>query len=421
MKIFIRLFIFLLIAAGLAYGYIWYKNKQAIDDVFSQIRMLTSASYDTTFVSLDGKSVTQGIKFTFPGTSTEATIEEFQIGTGSLIESFKLVRSMETRMLSDAPSSMSLKIKNFKFPLSMDLHSDASFAKEPDFLTKMQMAGCSNKQSIGISDLNKMGYSQISLDFDTGVSFDQHINQAKFTTYANAQDYGSFQIDFLLDNFSQNSFSSKLKNITLTLNNDGYVNRLNEFCADLVGISKDQYQQRHLNYLKHVLYNESIYLSDEFFTQYSDYLTNPRSIKLSTYPDNSMDPAQLWSMSPQLMVSSLNMIITINDHEIRQLFGARPNPEDLPPLDEPVKVVDDSIETIQGLTLQETAPSELGKYINYQAYFDYRGNSYKGIIESVEGSIARINTQVSIGNNLQMPFKISEIRNLRIRREFEGN
>lgn len=421
MKLFIRLFIFLLIAAGLAYGYIWYKNKQAIDDIFSQLRMFTSASYDTTFVSIDGKSVTRGIKFTFPGTSTDATIDEFQIGTGSLIESFKLVRSIETRMLNDAPSSMVLKVDNFQFPLSLDLESDPSFATEPDFFTKIQMAGCGNKHTVSISDMNEMGYNQISLDLNTSINYDHHINQAKFVAYANARDYGSLQIDFLMDNISQNSLNSKVKNITMTIKNDGYANRLNEFCADLVGVSKEDYYQRHLDYVTHLLYNESIYLSDEFYTQYADYVANPRNIRISTYPDNSMDPFQLMSMSPQLMVSSLNMSITINDHEVRQLFGARPNPQDLPELDEPIKVVDDNIETVQGLTLQETDPSQLGKYINYQAYFDYRGKSYKGVIESVEGSVARINTQVSAGNYLQMPFRVSEIRNLQVRREFNGD
>lgn len=423
MKIFIRLFIFLLIAAALAYGYIWYKNKQIIDEAFTSLRTLTSASYDSTFVSADGKSVTRGIKLTFPGTSTDATIEEIQVGTGNLIDSFKFIRSIESGMWAEDPNTLVFKIKNFQFPLTSDLDSTSAFASssESDLLTEMQLAGCANKNSVSISDLNEMGYSQISLDLDTSINIDPNLNQAKFTIYASARDYGSYQIEFLLDNFTQNSFASKLKNVSMVLNNDGYVNRLNEYCADLVGISKEEYQQRHMDYLQHVLYNQSIYLSEEFFTQYAEYVENPRNIKISSYPDNSMDPFQLMSMSPQLMLSSLNMTVTINDHEIRQLFGARPNPEDLPALDEPVKVVDDSIETVQGLTLQDTDPSQLAKYINYQAYFDYRGKSYKGTIESVEGSVARINTQVSAGNYLQMPFRISEIRNLQVRREYQAN
>lgn len=421
MRIFIRLFIFLLVAAALAYGYIWYKNKQIIDELFSDLRGRTSASYETTFVSIDGKSVTRGIKLTLPGTNTDATIEELQFGTGNLIDSFRFVRSIESGMWTKDPNTLVFKIKNAQFPLTSDLDNDSAFASEPDFFTKMQMAGCGNKQTISISDLNEMGYSQMSLDLDTSINIDPNLNQGKFVVYANARDYGSFQMEFLMDNFTQNSFASKLKNVTMTYKNDGYVNRLNEYCADLVDIPKEDYYQRHVDYLTHVFYNESIYLSDEFYTQYTDYVANPRSIKISSYPDNSMDPFQLWTMSPQLLVSSLNLSISINDHELRQLFGARPNPEDLPTLDEPVKVVDDSIETVQGLTLQPTDPSKLGNYINYQAYFDYRGKSYKGTIESVEGSVARINTQVSAGNYLQMPFKISEIRNLKVRREYQSN
>lgn len=120
MKIFIRLFIFLLIAAALAYGYIWYKNKQIIDEAFTSLRTFTSASYDSTFVSADGKSVTRGIKLTFPGTSTDATIEEIQVGTGNLIDSFKFIRSIESGMWAEDPNTLVFKIKNFQFPLTSE-------------------------------------------------------------------------------------------------------------------------------------------------------------------------------------------------------------------------------------------------------------------------------------------------------------
>ena len=78
----------------MAYGYIWYKNKQMIDDAFSMIKMQTSASYDSTYVSLDGKSVTTGIEITMPGTAQKITVKEFRFGTGSLLDSFKLVRGI---------------------------------------------------------------------------------------------------------------------------------------------------------------------------------------------------------------------------------------------------------------------------------------------------------------------------------------
>ena len=92
MKFFTRLLIIVLILAGLAYGYIWYKNKQMIDDLFSFVKMQTPASYDTTYVSLDGKSVTKDIEITIPGTAQKATIKELRFGTGSLLESFKNFR-----------------------------------------------------------------------------------------------------------------------------------------------------------------------------------------------------------------------------------------------------------------------------------------------------------------------------------------
>ncbi|NVK23119.1 MAG: hypothetical protein HWD86_11430 [Kangiellaceae bacterium] len=417
MKLFIRLFIFLIIAAALAYGYIWYKNKQAVDGVFQQLSMMTSASYDSTYVSLDGKSVTKNIKITFPGTSTEATIDELHIGAGSLPESFKLVRSIETKQFDEMPSEIGAKIKGFKFPISLDLDANDNFASQPDLFTQMQFAGCGNKQTLAMSEYVDLGYSQVAMDLETKVAYDKHINQANWNMYVTAPDYGSFKMDFLMDNLNFLAPNPKLKSISLEMINDGFVNKLNDFCAQQVELEASQYAERHLAYLQHLLYNNDIYLSEDFYSKYTDYVNNPHSIKLSSFPDNALDAMQLMTMSPQLLISRLNLNVAINDKEVGQLLGNRPDPSQLPMLDE-VSEIKETLKTVQGLTLQATDKASIGKYVGYDAYFRYRGKDYKGNIVSVSGNTARVNTALSAGNYVQMPFSISDIRNLKIRREY---
>ena len=83
-------------------------------------------------------------------------------------------------------------------------------------------------------------------------------------------------------------------------------------------------------------------------------------------------------------------------------------------------VEDDNLTRVQGLTLQATDPASLGSYVGYEARFNYRGKDYVGTVNSVSSSTARIKTFISSGNYLEMPFRINEIQELRVRREVQS-
>lgn len=418
MKLFTRLLIFLLIIAGLAYGYIWYKNKQMIDNIFAMAKMQTQASYDSTYVSFDGKSVTTGIEITIPGTTQKATIEEVRFGTESLLQSFKLVRSIESRQFDNAPSDFSAAVSKLQFPLVSAMDFNSGYESKPDLLTQIYLAGCNNKKSLEVADLIDMGYQQVTLNINTSVEYDQHIHQANFNFYVNAGEYGSLDIDFLMDQVNPNvPVPPKLKSITAEMLNAEFTQRLTQYCATQEGLELEQYYPRHMDYLRHVLYNNNLHFSEEFYTTYKDFIRNPRSVRLETYPSDSINSMEIMSMSAPRLVSALSMRIFFNDKRVTQLFGNPPPPSELPQLDTVVELKDDNLTRVQGLTLQNTSPSNMGSYIGYEGRFNYRGENFVGTISSVSGSTARVNTYISSGNYLEMPFRINEIKNLKVRRE----
>ncbi|GAA4360448.1 hypothetical protein [Kangiella marina] len=419
MKLFTRILIVLLILAGLAYGYIWYKNKQMIDNIFTAMKMQAPASYDSTYVSFDGKSVTTNIKITIPGTAQKATIEEIRFGTDSLINSFKLVRSIESGQYFGGVQNMSAEIKQLQFPLVSSMDSDSSYDSQPDLLTTMSLAGCDNKTSLDISDYTAMGYQQVTLDFSTSFTYDKHINQANWNMYVNAGEYGSLNVDFLLDQINPNALvqNPKLKSVTVEALTTDFTNRLFEYCAELEGLELAQYYPRHIDYLRHVLYDNNLHFSEEFYDTYKTYIRQPGSIRLESYPTDSINSMEMMQMSAQRLMSALSVRIFFNDQRVRQIYGNPPLPSELPELDTVVELEDDNLTRVQGLTLQDTAPSNLGQYIGYEARFNYRGKSFVGTVQSVSGSIARVKTFISSGNYLEMPFRVNEIQALQVRRE----
>jgi hypothetical protein len=317
---------------------------------------------------------------------------------------------------------MGAEVTQLQFPLTTAMDSDSSFKSQPSLFTQIQLAGCDNKDEINVTDLMDMGYQQVTLDFNTSFTYDKHINQANMNVYVNGGEYGSVNIDVLLDQINPNSLmqNPKLKSITMEMLNSEFANRLLKHCAKLEELELEQYYSRHMDYLRHVLYDNNLHFSEDFYTAYKEYIRQPRSIRFESYPSDSVNSMEMMSMSPQRLVSALSMRIFFNDKRVAQLFGNPPLPSELPELDTVVEVEDDNLTRVQGLTLQNTSPSNMSSYVGYEARFNYRGKSFKGKIRSVSGATARVNTYISSGNYLEMPFRVSEIKNLRIRREVKS-
>lgn len=416
MRFFIRTFIFLIVIAALGYGYIWYKNKSMVDEAFAQMNMMTSARYDSTHVSLDGKSVTSGIKILIPDTNTEMSIEEFQIGTDSLLNSVKLGRAFSSKQFDKLPTDYMVKLKGLKMPISLEMESALS-AENPDFFTELTFAGCGDKKQLDITDYGDLGYNQINVDATTNITLDNSAGQAVWDMYLSAKDFGSLKMKFVVDNVNFAIPNPKLRSMSIETADDGYIKKVNTLCSGIMNLSAAQYSERHISYLKHKLYKQGIYLSKEFYDLYTTYHADPRSIKVTSYPDKSIEAMAFMNMSVNRIMSSLNLAVSLNDVEVGQLIGARPLPSELPELDS-VTPEEETITTIQGLTLQDTPVADLNKYVGYQVYFDYRGKEYKGIVKSVGSRSARIAVYFDAVNFYEQPFRTSEISNLQVRREW---
>ena len=417
MRFFIKTFLFLIVIAALGYGFIWYKNKSMVDDIFAQLNYVTSARYDSTHVSLDGKSVTSGIRIAIPETNTHVTIQEFQIGTDSLVNSVKLARAIDSMQFDKLPANYIVKLKGLKAPISLDMEQMLS-ANEPDFFTEMTFAGCGDKKQLDITDYADLGYNQINLDASTSIVLDNSAGQAEWNTYVSAKDFGSFKIDFLVDNVNNLAIPNpKIRSMSIETADDGYIKKVNTLCSGIMNLSANQYTERHISYLKHKLFQQGIYLSKDFYKLYTQYHADPRSIKLTSYPDKSIEAFALGNMSTNRLISSLNLNIALNDVEVSHLMGARPTPEELPELD---SVTPESITsyTLRGLSVQETPISDIAKYAGYQIYFDYRGKEYKGDLKAVSGNSAQVAVYFDAVNFYEQPFSISEMSNLEVRREW---
>ncbi|NVJ66035.1 MAG: hypothetical protein HWE16_06060 [Gammaproteobacteria bacterium] len=415
MRFFIRFFIFLLVIGAAAYGYAWYKNKQAVDDL---IVNKFKGSYRTTYIDVNGDSVIKGMSFNIPGLPQAATIDELRTGTGNILTNIKASKAFDANDLASLPDHFDLyfDVKGAKVPLD-PIMDQASGNGTDNFFNNSTYAGCGDRRTMSIADLSALGI--YSLDSDAKVKFtlDNSNKKAFADIYINLDKLNTTKINLSLNNFNvANPMGLSMSGGSIEVADNGIQRDINALCAKESELSEKQYTERHISYLKHLLFQENIYLSPEFYEQYAKYHANPRSIKISFHPSNDLQPMALMGASPRRLLSMLNTDVQLNDKSITPLFGNRPAPEELPQLDQ-VTPEDDGLTTIYGLKRQDTPVSSIGRYVGYDAYFDYRGDKFKGKIKSVSGSSAYIRYEVSTGNYVEKPFRLRDMSNLEVRRE----
>lgn len=413
MRFFIRIFLFLLIIGAAAYGYAWYKNKQAIDNLITK----NGGSYRSTYVDVNGDSVTKGISFQIPGLPQPASIEELRAGTGNIFTNVKVLKAFREKDLAALPPlfDMYLDVSGAKIPI--DPIMDQTSSANDDFFSKVSYAGCGDRRSLSASDLSSLGIYALDSDTKIKLTFDTPNRKAFADFYFNFDKLSTAKIGMNLKNFNMNNpIGITVGGGSIEIADNGIQRDINAICAKESDLSEKQFTERHISYLKHLLFQENIFLSPEFYELYAKYHANPRSMKISFSPSNDLQPLQLMGASPRRILSLLNADVQLNDQSATPLFGNRPDPSELPQLDV-VTPEDEGLTTIYGLKRQDTAVSSIGRYVGYTAYFDYRGDEYKGQIRSVSGGSAIIRYEVSTGNYVEKPFRLSEISNLEVRRE----
>ncbi len=413
MKFFIRLFIFLLIIGAAAYGYAWYKNKQAWDDLIIK----NGGSYDTTYVDINGDSVIKGISFQIPGLAQPATIESLRTGTGNILSNIKVSKAIASKDLASLPEYFDVYLDVVAAQLPLDPIMDQATGNQPNFFNKASFAGCGDRTQLSFYDLGSMGINALKTDSKIKFSFDNASKKVFSDFYINLDKFNTTKLNLTLDNFSfNNPMGITLANGSIEVADNGVQRDILSLCANEAQLTEQQFTERHISYLKHLLFQENVFFSPEFYQEYAKYYANPRSIKFSFNPTNSLAPVSLMGSSARRLLSTLNVNIALNDKTITPLFGNRPDPSELPELDK-VTPEDDGLTTIYGLKLQDTAVSSMAKYVGYDVHFNYRGKKYKGDIISVGGSTANIRYEISTGNYVEKPFRLSEISDLLVRRE----
>ena len=406
----ISLLILVILAPILLYvgfkGYLWYSIKSDVDEIRTLVAPLAQVDYrqiDVGWTTLSGPVGIRGITV-----RPVAVVDQIEIGsalvhTESLRELYELARSITN---DRAPDRLQLSVNRIVIDLGGSIGEWLNRAHSKDALGNLDTAGCGRVQ-FSAEDLITMGYQELSNDIALDYHQDRRTGGLVFS--AKLRTEGMMSVDFEA-NIPETEISltnpraitgiPKLGALSVRINDLGYNENRNKFCAISMGIDKNEFIANHVAAVREQLQTLGLEPSDGLVAAYSAFVTNSGAFTVNLDPFDPIGIEDLRDLRPQTLIERLAVSVTYNDTTIEELFAT---PEVVEAVEEPEKP------KIPIDTYKLTPVASLGQHINRQVkIYTNDGKLHHAYLEGV-GAEELTLTRHLVGGSATFSVAIADI------------
>lgn len=320
-KIIIILVLGAVVVYGSLKGYIWYTIKSNIDDVITMAAPFAKITYGSIYASLDGKIGLTDIKI-----SPLMLQDTFSIG--SIIYDAKSLEGLwklrQSKKQNEFPHEFDFSINKFKLDLyasyldQLDAQLENNISGSP-----FDALGCAEVSQIGPNELREMGYDTIDLSIKFGFLFDPNAQTVTFRGTFNADKVSSADFSYTIDiGISSLAISNapaaspRLTNASITTRDYSYNQRRNQYCADKLGATLDEYLDNHIELVKEYLEENGITYDEILIEAYREYITKAGEVYVAANPVDPVPIMGLDQYSFADLVYLLNLDLQVNGKTI---------------------------------------------------------------------------------------------------------
>ena len=325
-KLLAGIFALLIVAYGGAYGYMYSKVKNAMDDFALQAMMAGYFDYSGISVSpFSSDFSVNGIQFTPAGYKDAIVIDQVEVQVADMLS---LMNASNFNPDMELPEQAGLSLNGVHIKLDADWLQEMSNTVSGEFRSiGYKPTLCGGKWFLGPNEYSEMGITELVMDLSTRYHHDvkrgQMTNNIEFVMH----DLG--RIDFVMRTSAPTSsnimrFASfgqpvMLEN-RLTYTDMSYVQKSNEYCAKASNMSVTEYiearvAQSDLDYV----FSWGFIPGEGIRTAYKAFLTKPTKLEFSIDPDKNFNPAMMAFYSAKDIPSVLNLSVRANNVLITDL------------------------------------------------------------------------------------------------------
>lgn len=429
MKIVVALLIVSILIAGGVGGYLWYDTKQQADRFVTLAKSFAEISYGGVEVSPAGSLGVNRIRIVPHMVSDVVTIGAIRLHAPNILVLLKTRWQLGRGKLPDA---LSLSVREFEFPL----HGGILGAPPPSSqlsgpLENLDALGCGQVARFAGTEWQEMGYDRFIGNVEIGYRLDAARGVLALRVDSNTQDWATLNMDigFAVPASAQSIMElaaqakAKLASLSITIQDDGFNQRRNNYCAAKAGKTIDAYLADHVRLLVERLNANGIKLGPGLIATYRKFLSDGGRITLTAAPPAPIDPTELQYYGAEDIIKLLGLKMQVNGEavadlsaswdfaEVARALGAEPEPEK--PMEEAAPPPAERVVTIKK-SYHPTPVGALGQHVGKIAKLQTAtGATFKGQLEAVAEDIVKLKIRKS-GGSVTLSLRTNEINSAQV-------
>ncbi len=429
MKIVVALLIVLILIAGGVGGYLWYDTKQHVDQFIAIAKPFAEISYGGIEVSPAGSLGVSRLRIVPNTVNDVVTIGAIRLHAPNILA------LLETRWKlgrGELPGALSLSVREFEFPLYGGiLGASLPSSRQSKPFDDLDALGCGQVAHFAGTEWQEMGYDQFIGNVEIGYRLDTARNTLAFQVDSNTRDWATMNMDmgFAIPGSARSIMElaaqakPKLASLNITIQDDGFNQRRNNYCAAKAGKTIDDYLADHVRRLTERLSANGINPGPGLIAAYRRFLSGGGRITLTATPPAPIDPSELQYYSAEDAIKLLGLKIQVNGEAVADLsaswdsakvaraLGAEPAPEK--PVEEATPAPAEQVVMIQK-SYHSTPVDELAQHVGKIAKLrTVTGATFKGQLEAVIEGIVKIKIHKS-GGNVTLSLRTNEINSAQV-------
>ena len=424
MKIVVALLIVLILIAGGVGGYLWYDTKQHVDRFVMMAKPFAEISYGGIEVSPAGSLGVTRLRIAPNMVNDVITIGAIRMHAPNILA---LLKTRWQLGQGELPGALSLSVREFELPLHGGiLGASPPPSRQSSPLEDLDALGCGQVAHLGGTEWQEMGYDHFIGNVEIGYHLDAARNVLAVRVDSNTRDWATLNMDIgfaipgtvrsIMELAAQTK--PRLASLNITIQDDGFNQRRNNYCAAKAGKTIDDYLANHVRLLVERLGANGINLGPGLIAAYRKFLVDGGRITLTATPPAPIDPTELQHYTAEDVIKLLGLKMQVNGEAVTDLsvswdsakvahaLGAEPEPEQSAEEATPAPV--EQVVMIQK-SYHPTPVGELGQHVGKIAKLKTAtGATFRGQLEAVAEGIVKIKIRKS-GGSVTLSLRTNEI------------
>lgn len=325
-----NLLVALLLITGAVYGglkgYIYYKFKNAVDDVVAIAQPFARIDYGGLGSSFDGTLTVEDIVITPWVFDDEVQIQAVAIqgpGLGFLLSGEKQFKRGEM------PEKMRFAMKGVRLDVDGEMLDALRDAQSSDWALMMGIqdsSACGLERIFGPWNMRELGYGSLVVDVNTEFNFNKAINELRMELDYSARGIESTSVQMTLSGMKplaaiRTRVKPQLDDFTMKYSIEpSYASKAIEYCAEANKKTVDEFIQWMVSedneYYTHTL---GIVPGPGIRGALERFLKNPDEIHISARPPTTLEPSELQFYKPEDIIDLLGLQVFVNNEPVQDL------------------------------------------------------------------------------------------------------